>query len=345
MRVCAIILAALLLVGSGRLALAKTVGVRELEVPSAERKAALHAVVWYPAGDNGQAVLIGENAVFRGTPGFQGASIANGRFPLVLISHGGFRAAPNVASWLAAALAADGFIAVVATLPPIPQGNAAQSILDELWRRPADLSATLTALENDPVVAVQIDKSKVGAVGFFLGGNAVLGLAGARIGAAAFETTCEGTAGGRDCAWFAQRHVDLRRVDVGRLERSNLDGRVRAAVAIDPELTDTLTDGSLRAVAVPVRVVNLGRGDTIPRALDASKLAAKIPGSHYAAIAGATASSSFAECKPQGPAMLQSEGGDVSLCDDAAGRTRAQIHAALAAVVAAALRQSFSSSR
>ncbi len=344
MKACAI-LAALLLLGSGGLALARTVGVREIEVASAERKAALRAVVWYPASNNGRAVLIGENAVFRGTPGFQSAAIARGRFPLVLIAHGGFRAAPNVASWLAAALAADGFIAAVASPPPVPQGRATQTILNELWLRPADLSATLTAVERDPVLAGQMDGAKVGAVGFFLGGNAVLALAGARIDAASFAASCAGAAPARDCAWLARRHVDLRRVDAGRLERSNVDGRVRAAVAIDPELTETLTHDSLRAIAVPVRIVNLGQGAAIPRALNASRLPAKVPGSRYAAIPGATASSSFAECKPKGRAMLRSEGGELALCDDGAGRTRAQDHAAIAAMVATALRQAFSNGR
>ncbi len=337
----AILAAALLCMMAGREALARTVGVREIEVVSPERKSVLHTFVWYPAGANGRAVQIGENAVFRGTRGFQGAPIARGRFPLVLIAHGGLRAAPNIASWLAASLTADGFIAVVANPPPAPQGRAAQSILDELWLRPADLSAILTAVERDPVLAGQMDAGRVGAVGFFLGGNAVLALAGARIDAAAFMASCGAAAPARDCAWLAQRHVDLRRVDVGRLQRSNVDGRVRAAVVIDPELTDTLTDESLRAVAVPVRVVNLGQGSAIPRALVAAKLAARIPGSRYAAIPGATASSSFAECKQHGPALPRGEGRELALCDEGAGRTRAQDHATIAAVVASALRQAF----
>ena len=342
MRVGAILAVALLLV-PGRVALARAVGVREFEVSNPERKAAVHAVVWYPAGDNGRAVLIGENAVFRGTPGFQSAPVAKGRFPLVVIAHGGFRATANVASWLAAALAMDGFIAAVANPPPVPQGQATQSILDELWLRPADLSATLTAVEKDPLLAGRMDGSKVGAVGFFLGGTAVLGLAGARIDAAAFRRSCADAASGADCAWFRQRHVDLRRVDGGRLERSNVDGRVRTAVAIDPELADALTQESLRAVAVPVRIVSLVQGTTVSRELNAARLAARIPGSRFATVAGAAASSSFAECKPNGPATLRGEGGAVALCDD--GRTRAQGHAAIAAMVASALRQAFSSGR
>ncbi len=344
MKIC-VLLATLLLLGSGRSAFAGAVGVREIEIPGVEQGAAIHAVLWYPADDNGRAVLIGENAVFRGTQGFQSAAVADGRFPLALISHGGFRAAPNIASWLAFALAADGFIAVVANPSPIPHGSATQSVLGELWRRPADLSATLTAVEQDADLAEHVNKREIGGIGFFLGGSAVLELAGARIDAAALAKSCEGAAPGRDCAWLAQGRVDLRRVDAGRLERSNLDRRVRAAVVIDPELTGTLTTKSLGAVAVPVRVVNLGRGNTVPQTMNASTLSAKIPGSRYATLPGAAASSSFAECKPNGRAVLQEEGGETSLCDDGAGRTRAQTHAALAALVEAALRQSFSNRR
>lgn len=302
-------------------------------------------MVWYPADDNGRSVLIGENAVFDGTRGFQYAAVADGRFPLVVISHGGFRVAPNVVSWLASALAAHGFIAAVANPPPIANGAAKQSVLDELWRRPADLSAVLTAVEKDADLAGHIDGRQVGAVGFLLGGNAVLQLAGARIDAAALARSCEGVAPVRDCAWFARGRVDLHRVDVGRLERSSLDRRVRAAVVIDPELTGTLAGESLGAVAIPVRVVNLGRRRAIPRAVDAVKLSGRIPGSRYATVPGATAASSFAECKPQGRAVLRQEGGEAMLCDDGGGRSRAQAHAALAALVETAVRRSFPNAR
>ncbi len=203
MRPFALIIAVLVLAGTHFVA-AATVGVREYSVFVPARNATLHAFVWYPAELSGKPVLVGNNGVFRGTPALENASAINGRFPLVLIAHGGFRAAPNTASWLASALALRGFIATVVNPPQIPAGPARQSVLSELWLRPADLSATITALEGDSAFAGRIDTKRVGGVGFFLGGYAVLALTGARIDPAAYAHSCEGREAGLDCTWFAQ---------------------------------------------------------------------------------------------------------------------------------------------
>lgn len=84
------------------------VGVRSLSVDVPERAQAVTATVWYPAGEGGQPVNVGGNAVFEGVAGLQDARIADGTFPVVLISLGGLRAAPNLAGWIAADLAEQG---------------------------------------------------------------------------------------------------------------------------------------------------------------------------------------------------------------------------------------------
>lgn len=106
----ALVVAVLVLVGS-HFATAATVDVRHISLPPSERDAVLHAFVWYPAEPGGKPVLIGDNGVFRGTSARGNAPALNGRFPLILIADGGFRAAPNLGSWLASALAANGFLA------------------------------------------------------------------------------------------------------------------------------------------------------------------------------------------------------------------------------------------
>jgi len=107
------------------------VGVRSLSVDVPERAQAVTATVWYPAGEGGQLVNIGGNAVFEGVAGMQDAPIAEGNFPVVLISLGGLRAAPNLAGWIGADLAARGLIAVV--VPPARLGpKDAKIAIDEL---------------------------------------------------------------------------------------------------------------------------------------------------------------------------------------------------------------------
>lgn len=342
MRFLSALIASFAVVMTGQASIAEIgVGVRSILVQAGERQSVLKAMVWYPVDKNGTTRLIGDNAVFLGTPAQSDAAIAKGRFPLILIAHGGFRAAPNVASWLASALVKRGFVAVMTEPPAIPGGRATQSVLSELWLRPADLSATLTALESDPELAGHVNKDRVGAVGMFLGGYSVLALAGARANKKLLVESCEGRDPPRDCAWFASGNVDLHQIDAVRLERSNHDPRVKAVVVVDPELTGTLTANSLKAISLPVHIVNLGTQETIPPAINASELRAKIPGAEYNAIEDSSSFSSFNECKPRGPAILKDDGG-AALCDDGGGQSRAQVHAELARMIGTALRRSLS---
>jgi predicted dienelactone hydrolase len=87
-----------------------------------------------------------------------------------------YRSVPDAANWLAA----DGFVAAVVKHPAIPAGPPAQSVLDELWLRPADISAGVSAILGDAGLAGKIDPAGVGAVGFFVGGYSVMELVGAR---------------------------------------------------------------------------------------------------------------------------------------------------------------------
>jgi predicted dienelactone hydrolase len=75
--------------------------------------------------------------VFEGVEGPQDAPIADGPFPLILIAHGGIRAAPNHGNWLASDLAARGFVAAVVRGPTLGPRDADIAV-HEIWRRPAD---------------------------------------------------------------------------------------------------------------------------------------------------------------------------------------------------------------
>lgn len=322
------------------------IGAQEISVFVASRQMTIKTMVWYPTVENGTSALIGDNAVFAGTPAQIDAPPKDGNFPLILIAHGGFRAAPNAASWLASRLAHKGFIAVVVTPPTLPNGLPDQSVLEELWQRPADLSSVLTTLISDGPLAIHVDQDRIGIVGFFLGGTSALRLVGARMDAKAYAGSCAGEAKSiRDCNWFSKGKVDLQGVDAALLQKSDLDVRIKAAVAIDPELTNTFTGPSLKAVSVPIDIVNLGRAEQILRSLDASALGLKVPGARYHMIEDAASFSAFSQCKPQGPAILKSEGDDGALCQEPGKRTREAIHDHLATLIETALQGSFSHAR
>ena len=271
--------------------------------------------------------------VFEGLPARRDAAIADGRFPVVLLAHGGLRAAPNQSGWIAADLASRGMI--VAVVPP-PRPASAEAAVAEIWLRPADLSAALTALEADPDAAAHAAPGQAAVVGFFLGGTAALALAGARLDAASYARSCDPPAQSPDCAWFAAAGVDLHAVDAAQVTRSGLDARIGTVVAVDPELTSSLAPESLSGIAAKTAVFNLGAPGTIAPHLDAASLQVALPGATYAALPDATPFSAMASCTSRGAEILNSEGEDDAICrEDAAARERT--HARLADMIAGAL--------
>jgi predicted dienelactone hydrolase len=327
MRPAASRLAALVLLSLPAPALAADgVGVRSISVVAPERAQPLAVTLWSPARDGDTPERVGENAAFEGVQAWRNADIADGAFPVVLLAHGGLRAAPNQSGWIGADLASRGMIvaAVQPSRPATPQAAVAES-----WRRAADLSATLTALEADAATAAHAVPGQAAAVGGFLGGAAGLALAGARLDAERFARSCDAPAQSPDCAWFAAAGVDLHAVDPATLTRSGLDPRIATVVAIDPELTASFAPDSLSDVEAQAP-------GTIARYLDASGLQAAMPGAPCIALPDASPMDAMAACKPQGAEILAAEGEDDAICrGDAAAREHA--HVELATRIAEAL--------
>jgi predicted dienelactone hydrolase len=201
-----------------------------------------------------------------------------------------------------------------------------------LWLRPADLSATLLAVASDPTLRSRLETKAVGVLGFQLGGTAALALVGARFDGQRYARSCDRGEAGVDCAWLAGNGVDLHSIDIALAERSNLDQRVRAAMAVDPELSDYLDPASFVAISVPVQITNLRAPDAIR-----SRLGRAIPDASWDTVADAISFSAWNLCKPQGPAILREEGDNEALCQDGL-RPRSDVHALLAQMTASFFR-------
>jgi predicted dienelactone hydrolase len=295
-------------------------------------------MLWYPADKGGETVLVGDNPAFRGTAARQDAPPAEGRFPLILLSHGSGGNAANL-GWIASRLAEDGFVVAAPNHPGSTSGDASQAATIRIWNRPADLSAVLTTLEADPTLQGWVDATKVGVLGFSLGGYTALAVAGARVEAAAYARYCDWNTVAddpmSDCAWFAQGGVDVRQVDATQFGRSNLDARIASVVVVDPGLVHAFAPASLAGIGVPVHIINLGHPDRLPPAVAAAPTAAAIPGATYEFVPDAVHFSFLGLCKPEGPALIEEEG-EPPICNDGGGRSRADIHAQLARMIAAA---------
>ncbi|OQP87520.1 dienelactone hydrolase [Rhizobium rhizosphaerae] len=331
----------LLLVSALPVLAAEQVGVRQIEVQSPARGKALSVTIWYPAEAGGAETLVGNSSIFAGTPAFVGASPAAGRHPLILLSHGSGARVETMA-WLAKPLVEAGFIVAGPNHPGTTSGDSTPADTPKLWERTEDLSRVLTALSADPQWHPFINSDQVGALGFSLGGAAVLDLVGGRVSLEAYARYCEAFPDMADCVWFAGRRgfvsgaqvavepLDLRTVDRTRYEQSNRDARVRFAVLVDPSMARAFDPQSLKAIDIPLLFVNQGEAGKVPVSVAADDLARLTPYGSLIHIPQAVHFSFLPECKPDGAKILRSLGDPDALCADGGTRPRSDIHAELA---------------
>jgi len=252
-----------------------------------------------------------------GRPAYRDAPAAPGTFPLVLLSHGGLRSAPNSGAWLGEELADAGFMVVEVNGP---RPRSADEAVDEIWRRPQDISHALDRILDDPGWSAVVDETRIAVAGYALGGTAALALAGGEFDADAFVRTCELFDNGPDCAWYAGHGVSLTSVDEEALERSHRDPRINAAIAIDPEYVGVVLPHGLRSSDADVLMV--GFDDNDPSVIQDHDW-------RVALITAATRCDAFPVCTERGGEILAEEGGDTALCDDDPA-DRSRIHSEIA---------------
>lgn len=303
-------------------------GYERLDVKAAHRAGMIAGSVWYPAATGIYSAPIGENAVFNGNRALVGAGIAEGRFPLVLLSHGSGGNMDGL-GWLSAQLARHGVMVLALNHPGSTSGDSSPRRSGDLVAREADLSAALDAVLADPAFAEHIDPARIIAAGFSLGGATALNLGGLQADRAAFAAYCAkfGEAA-QDCAFLAKGGVDPGDL-TATFSDTRGDPRVSAVVAVDPAFGDSYTAASIAAFGKRALLVNLGGNADRWRATDVgpsgSNLAARLPGARYAVIEPAWHFSFLGLCKPEAAALLLAERDD-PICDDPAGSDRAEVH-------------------
>lgn len=302
------------------------IGVRTLAVDSEDETRPLSLSVWYPALNGGSLEHVGGNAVFVGQPAHRDAAMASGPWPLVLLSHGGLRSAADSGAWLGGQLAERGF-AVVEVNGPRP--DSAVAALDEIWRRPQDVSRALDRILQDPALSTVVDPARIAIVGHALGGTAALALIGGRLDADAFGSACAADAEGPDCAWYSAQGVSLADVDQEMLEKGYRDTRISAAIAIDPEYASAFLVPSLTDGGADISVIWLSAPDH-PRFAES--------GLTQAVIETAKGQDAFPLCTPKAKYILAEDGGDASLCEGDAD-ARAYVHREIAERISVALGQ------
>ena len=300
----------------------------------------LTTAVWYPA----EVTATKEETIFGGprekeifvpvtvAPGAE-LSRAARRCPLIVMSHGTGGSAVMM-MWLGYYLASRGYIVAAVNHhgnTAAEQQRAAQGFL-LYWERAKDLTVVLDKLLADSVFGARIDRDRIGAAGFSLGGYTVISVAGGVFSSQQFETFCRSPQ--RDFTCEPQPEFPdapslfeaLKKTDSVVQESlrhagdSYRDKRIKRVFAIAPALGSGFTASGLSKIKIPVRII-IGQADKItPLTTNAQRYANLIKGARLTVLPGEIGHYTFlAECNAHGKAV-------VDICRDAEAIDRAVVH-------------------
>jgi len=211
---------------------------------------AIDTAIWYPSDAAEAPTAIGPfslSVAAQATP-------ADGKFPLIVISHGNLSSNLNHRG-LAAFLARRGMI-VAAPLEPRDNFRDRSGVGSDavFANRPRTLSAVIDGMLAEPRFAGRIDARRVGAIGHSAGGHSILAASTGAFDLAATVAHCraEPAADPVVCGWgWTRTETPLRFADLR-------EDRISAAVLLAP-LGTTLAEAQLARLSVPTLVVVAGQ--------------------------------------------------------------------------------------
>lgn len=283
------------------------------------------AFAWYPTREAERAFEAGPYTVSAS----RDAVPAEGRFPVVLLSHGS-GGTPFTHRDLARHLARAGFIVIA----PMHVGDSA----GRTERRDAGLSLTdrpgqallaLGAVLADPRLADRADHARMGAIGYSAGAYTALVLAGARPDFARWPAYCrQAPENAVLCSGVTESRYPGSQAGAWQPPR---EPRLKALVLMAPLALPFAPEG-LADLRMPVQlheatgdgvVPSASNGDTLMRAILPVPQRRRVAGGHHVFVD---------PCPPATMARL------AALCVDAQGIDRQAIHAAMREQVTAFLR-------
>ncbi|MDE0303521.1 MAG: hypothetical protein OXI87_01355 [Albidovulum sp.] len=323
---------------AGSHAVADHTGLRFLELEAPHHERTIETAIWYPSDGSGNQIVFGENRVFRGVTVRDGAGIGEGRFPLVLLSHG-MGGTIRSLSWLSAGLAERGAIVISVNHPNSTWGDFDLAASVQHWTRVQDLSRALDWVLNDDGLVQYLDRARIMAVGFSFGGWTALSMGGLRANHEGIVASCRRLREALElCDELLSDAVNLPAFDPAPWNANYRDDRVTHVAAIDPGLVWGLDQNDTRDLIEEVTLIGLGDGDSrlLATDFDASGLLELLSGSKVRRIRPAMHFTALPPCQPTGELILREENDD-PVCTDPAGTNREAVHASILSQIASDL--------
>lgn len=244
-----------------------TVGQQTLLLDDANRQRKLPTEIWYPVAaetENG----VSTSASSGNLKTIRDGAIIKKRLPLIMLSHG-FGGDRMSLEWVGKVLAQKGFLAASVS----HWGNTHDNLIPqrslEFPERPKDISFVLSKLLENPAFKDSIDKKRIGALGFSIGGYTVLALAGAEMSYDALADFSKTEQGIKEFTIPEMPNT----IEVANSEpllnyykiNSTFvkDKRIKAVFAISPAIGGSFRDAKqMRRIDIPVYIVG-AEGDRI----------------------------------------------------------------------------------
>ena len=271
----------------------------------------MRAIAFYPSREAEGLTKLGSYEV----EATEGAKIAMGRYPLLMLSHGN-TGTPLALHDLATSLARKGFV-VVAVLHPGDnyKDHSRLGTLSNLYGRPMQISAAISATLADPELSPYVHDDQVGVIGYSAGGETALILAGAQPDLDRLRRYCQERPEDRDACTTKGELI----ADRDDLEPA-ADPRIRALLLMAP-LSLMFGRQTLADVHVPVLLYSGESDSLVFPDKNADALARKLPVEpEFKVIPGAGHFVFMAPCNDEQMAAMP------GLCTDAQGVDREDIH-------------------
>lgn len=235
-----------------------SIGVKTASYMDAARQRPVMVEIWYPTstvethsdGTPQEDLWIHPKEI-RDAP-----LLLEGKAPLILMSHG-YGGDRRDRSWLAEPLVKAGWIVASVEHYGNSRTTFDHGLTLKFWDRPRDVSFALDNLLKEPFLQEKLDTTKIGFVGYSLGGMTGLALAGG-VPDRIEEAFAENQKLMQDIPAQA-----LQKVDFSEANRSFKDPRIGALVLLAPA-NFIYTPKALQQIQVPVALVSSIHDETLP---------------------------------------------------------------------------------
>ncbi|MBQ7456160.1 MAG: hypothetical protein IJS54_00910 [Desulfovibrio sp.] len=234
------------------------VGFRTIGYSNPEQNFRLDVNIWYPTTKNPRELTYTPWTILAARE----AKVANGRFPLLILSH------PSPGTRFSyhdtcALLAKKGFIVAAPTHAEDCMDNMRLIFTwEQLRTRVQDIKRLIDLLPNHKDIGTSIDTSKIGVIGAGAGGTAALLLGGAKPNCISWPDYCT-KAGKKDvyCNPWAREKINTICKEFP-LRKSLADKRISAIALLSPSFGMLFSPSSFKTFPTPLLILSLGN-DTV----------------------------------------------------------------------------------